>query len=552
MLLPILLCCAWAAAGQLTDSPPVVSVRQGRVRGSTATTQLKNVTYHAFRGIPFAQPPLGELRFRAPRRAASWSDTLNATRDRSECTQMDGVRVVGTEDCLYVNVFTPKINASLPVMVWIYGGGFNFGTSNFSVYNPDNFVEREVVFVSFNYRLGVFGFLSTGNLDSPGNWGLKDQVLALEWVRDNVARFGGNPNKVTIFGQSAGSASVSYLVQSPRAKGLFHAAIMESGTSLCAWALSTDPAYYAFQVGIALGVNTADSGKLVRELRKIDYVKLKLADFKVTESQLALNPQVGNGIPFAPVSEPYHQDAVFSGRSHELLKRGAFNRVPVIIGYTSNEAGYFVSTSIDSLRPLLFQYDADIAKLAPYDLTRDRIRRLLAASLIKSHFFGNGSVANATQQALSDYASDNLFNRPIRETANQMSKHTSVYLYLFSYVGSAVKNFTGVAHAEELRYLFRDGRNASRADRTASDRLVTLWTNFAKSRHPLADGDDNDGPLQNVRWPTAKRGLNRVDDDVNYLDIGDDLQTDRNPNQTDWTFYREIYRSFGDGVYTTY
>lgn len=180
-------------------------------------------------------------------------------------------------------------------MVWIFGGGFTIGDAKYSSYAPDFILDRDVVFVSINYRLGVFGFLSTGDLNCPGNWGLKDQIMALHWIKRNVRNFGGNPDKISIVGQSAGSSSVSYIMQSPKSAGrlivivtsetvvyfllgLYSSAIMQSGTSLCLWSLTRTAKEFAFALGIRLGIFNTDSHELVEELRKIDYQRLKRAE----------------------------------------------------------------------------------------------------------------------------------------------------------------------------------------------------------------------------------------------------------------------------------
>lgn len=180
-------------------------------------------------------------------------------------------------------------------MVWIFGGGFTIGDAKYSSYAPDFILDRDVVFVSINYRLGVFGFLSTGDLNCPGNWGLKDQIMALHWIKRNIRNFGGNPDKISIVGQSAGSSSVSYIMQSPKSAGrlivivtsetvvrfllgLYSSAIMQSGTSLCLWSLTRTAKEFAFALGIRLGIFSTDSHELVEELRKIDYQRLKRAE----------------------------------------------------------------------------------------------------------------------------------------------------------------------------------------------------------------------------------------------------------------------------------
>lgn len=166
-------------------------------------------------------------------------------------------------------------------MVWIYGGAFTSGDSTYDSYSPDFLLDENVVFVSFNYRLGIFGFMSTEDQTVSGNYGLKDQVLALQWIKDNIEYFGGDPNRITIFGESAGGASVSYLLQIPQAQGLFNAAIVQSGNSLNLWSLTTRSRQLAFQVGYRLGISALLSRTLLSKMRDMDAYTLQSAAMSV-------------------------------------------------------------------------------------------------------------------------------------------------------------------------------------------------------------------------------------------------------------------------------
>ncbi|CAH1954703.1 unnamed protein product [Acanthoscelides obtectus] len=200
--------------------------------------------YFAFRGIPFAEPPLGELRFRSPRPPKKWNQVVDATKDVNSCVEIrirkSGATIFGSEDCLYLNVYTPvgKLKGKqeiLPIFFFIYGGAFIEGTSSSDLYGAGYFMEENFILVTANYRLGLFGFLSTEDLASPGNYGLKDQHLVLLWIKSNIRYFGGNPKNVIIMGQSAGATSVMHHVVSPRSRGLFHAAVPLSGDTLAEW-----------------------------------------------------------------------------------------------------------------------------------------------------------------------------------------------------------------------------------------------------------------------------------------------------------------------------
>nr|CAD7574329.1 unnamed protein product [Timema californicum] len=202
-----------------------VTVKQGSLRGRKVISQPGS-TYYSFQGIPYARPPVGYRRFKRPEPPDSWSGIRNALVEGSACIHIDSIfkRIQGEEDCLYLNVYTPKLPGGYtplkPVMVWIHGGGFHEGSGNTTIFGPDYLVHADVVLVTLNYRLGVLGFLCLNDTDVSGNNGLKDQVEALKWVQQNIAQFAGDPGNVTIFGESAGGACVHYHLLSPMSKGI--------------------------------------------------------------------------------------------------------------------------------------------------------------------------------------------------------------------------------------------------------------------------------------------------------------------------------------------
>ncbi|KAK7501814.1 hypothetical protein BaRGS_00006900 [Batillaria attramentaria] len=258
----------------LPSTRPVVHTAQGDVSGVYATWQ-NGLKYQAFRGIPYAKPPVGDLRFAKPQPPQPFSGVHDASKYGSMCLQVAlGPVHPMSEDCLFLNVFAPftprnSLSSSsasegrnetstagpYPVLVFIHGGGFVSGSSN--DYEPGKLVtEADIIVVTLNYRLGVFGFLSTGDSTLPGNYGLWDQHMALKWVKDNIADFGGDPERVTVSGESAGSGSVSFQTLSPHNKGMFAKAIMQSGTATSTWALQRNPADFAHSVARQLGCPT--------------------------------------------------------------------------------------------------------------------------------------------------------------------------------------------------------------------------------------------------------------------------------------------------------
>ncbi|KAJ8952068.1 hypothetical protein NQ318_010978 [Aromia moschata] len=467
----------------------------------------------------------------APEKVSNWTETLNVTQDGSQCVQGSDP-VTGSEDCLFINVYTTDLSATnLSVMVFIYGGAFVSGNSTYKVVGPDYLLDEDIVFVSFNYRLGIFGFISTGDEVCSGNWGLKDQVLALKWVQSNIAYFGGDPNNVTLFGQSAGSASISYLLQTNKTKGLFSAAIMESGTSLNLWALNRRAVKTAFSVGTSLGIITTNSSTLIESLREVNYTELQTTSNTV--ATLSRN-MMGR---------------FFVNKSHELLSQGGFHKIPTIIGTNSNEAA--VVGSVTAIIRLYFAtYDIEVKNLAPIDLTSVTLDRILAALDIRFHYYGLlGTVALCTNQTL-QFIDDDQFYRPIRQAVLQQSKYAPVYFYEFSYVGGLGgvenRNFSGVGHGEELGYLFRTYyTNVSETDELVRSRMVKMWTNFAKYSNPTPNAETI---LQNITWEIAGSNASSL----NYLDVGTDLNLLQNPFEDAMEFYDGIYDEYGQPPYDTY
>ncbi|KAJ4446944.1 hypothetical protein ANN_13646, partial [Periplaneta americana] len=264
-----------------------VDLPHGRLQGHRLLSR-KGREIFSFQGIPYAKPPVGELRFQPPQPPEPWTGVLKATKEGPDCIQRpfparpNSPEIVGDEDCLYLNVYTPQLPADgeatelLPVMVWIHGGGLLGGSGSTDLYGPQYLLDKEIVLVTINYRLGPLGFLSTGDEVCPGNNGFKDQVAALRWVRDNIAAFGGNPDSVTIFGESAGGVSVHYLVLSEASRGLFHRGISQSGTATCTWSLASQSIHKESRQTLAdkLDCPTEPSSELISCLRKVDADKI--------------------------------------------------------------------------------------------------------------------------------------------------------------------------------------------------------------------------------------------------------------------------------------
>uniref|UniRef100_A0A9L0JEE7 Carboxylic ester hydrolase n=1 Tax=Equus asinus TaxID=9793 RepID=A0A9L0JEE7_EQUAS len=327
------------------SSPPVVDTVQGKVLGKHVSLEGFAQPVAVFLGVPFAKPPLGSLRFAPPQPADPWPFVKNTTSYPPMCSQdpvagqiasdlftirKENIPVQFSEDCLYLNIYTPAEltkKSRLPVMVWIHGGALMVGGA--STYDGLALSAHEnVVVVTIQYRLGIWGFLSTGDEHSPGNWGHLDQVAALHWVQDNIANFGGDPGSVTIFGESAGGESVSVLVLSPLAKNLFHRAISESGVAFTAGLVQKDSKAAAQQIAVFAGCKSTTSAVIVHCLRQKTDDELLELSLKMSHPFL---PAVVDGVLLPKMPE-------------EILAEKKFNTVPYIVGINKQEFGWIIPT----------------------------------------------------------------------------------------------------------------------------------------------------------------------------------------------------------------
>ncbi|CAH1119276.1 unnamed protein product [Phaedon cochleariae] len=526
----------------LSIDDPILTIEDGMIRGKKDTTVGQHKTYYSFRGIPFAKPPLESLRFKPPVKNSKWSGILDATKDKSQCVQGYNP-VVGREDCLYINVYTPTLEKkNLAVLVWIYGGGFAMGNSSYVTYGPDYLLDEDVVFVDFNYRTGSFGFLSTQDLVCPGNNGLRDQLLALKWVQNNIEKFGGDFRNVTIYGQSAGAASVAYLVQSKLSKGLFKGAIMSSGTSLCEWALNRKSKETAYRIGQALKVNTTNSKALVEGLRKINHIELQKKDYEASLQIMMEDPL--EGVQFGPVIEPYHKDAVVDQENIEVMSTGKFQRVPLLIGMNSNEAA--APSRIPPFVDFILSPDITIPDFALAGLTNNGKVAYTAGEKIKDYYFGDQPPSTQKGKAVK-FISDSQWNYPVRKAVIRQSQFVPIYFYGLWYEsvlgGTPDRKFPGVGHSEDLGYVFRSYiKSNSSHDYLVGRRMVRMITNFVKYSNPTPKEDEL---LQNTIWPLSTA----LPNNLVFLKIGYDLEIALNPFHKNMRLFDDIFRTYGTPPY---
>ncbi len=442
---------------------------------------------HVFRGIPYAAPPVGELRWRAPQPVQPWSGDRDATAfgpaahqaptpvdSPSSFAGMFGAGELElSEDCLTLNVWTPGLDGSRPVMVWIHGGGFRTGTGASPMYDGARLANRgDVVVVTINYRLGAFGYLYIEGLDA--NVGSRDQVAALEWVRDEIAAFGGDPGSVTIFGESGGARSVEMLLAMPSAAGLYHRAILQSTSHL----------------PLAPGVATRVAGQLLGQLdASPDPAELRaIPGDRVIGAQTALEEAAAAGGPPALRTNPVIDGDSLLEQPLDLIARGGVAAVPMLIGTNLDEMKLF-----SMLNPAMGEVDDDnlFARLAMQ--LRDEAARTRAIETYRAAREGRGADTSAAE-LMSAIASDAMFRaHSTRVAAAQSAHQPDTYMYLFNF--QAREAGFGACHAIDLPFVFGTfdtplGQIAGDVPEAhaLSERMQDAWIAFARTGAPNHEG----------------------------------------------------------------
>ncbi|WP_295793956.1 carboxylesterase family protein [Mucilaginibacter sp.] len=457
--------------------PAPVKVSEGLLQG-TAENGLT-----IYKGIPFAAPPVGEFRWRPPQPAAKWDGLRRADKFAPEPMQGGNSASGKSEDCLYLNVWTPAKSPTdkVPVLVWIYGGAFNFGGTAEPTYNGEKLAKKGVVLVSIAYRVGQLGFLVHPELsaESPshvsGNYGLLDMIAGLKWIRENIAAFGGDPNKVTIFGESAGGIAVSMLCASPLAKGLFEGAISESGGSFGPTRTTTYP---------------GENMKSLPEAEAAGEAYVKGAGFS---SIASLRKVDANKLPAVRgLAWPIVDGWVIPDDQYKLYDAGKYNETPILVGYNSDEGASF----------------------SPPKTTEDYIAAVnkrygkFAAELIKAYPPGTDTVAKTAR----DLSRDAAFGWQTWSWANLQAKggKAKVFYYYFDqhpeYPPGSPRAGYGSPHGQEVAYVFgtldTSSPQTSKTDLDISDAMGTYWTNFAKYGDPNGPGEPN-WPAFNMAHPVV-------------------------------------------------
>ncbi|XP_076396750.1 uncharacterized protein LOC100876166 [Megachile rotundata] len=505
---------------------PEVGAPTGRIRGSILNSRLGKKIY-TFRGVRYAEPPTGNRRFQIAIPAADWNHVFDATEEGPSCPNLD-VNISMSEDCLRLNVYTTKLSSETekvgrPVLVFFHPGGFYSFSGQSFYFGPQYLMDKDIVLVTVNYRLGTLGFLSTGDRWAPGNLGLKDQVIALRWVSRNIGAFGGDPNSVTISGCSVGGLSTALHLVSPMSKYLFHRAIVMSGSLMNAEPYPTEQKTLAKKQAELLGCPSNDSAAM-------------LACFKskpvqnFTDTMSSLFEWYGDPIlVWKPVVEPGVPgvERFLPAQPYDLIRQKKFKQVPIMFGVTKDEFGGVVvafenstkqgndvyremNDNWDRIAPISFMYERDTPRSA--NITKE----------LRRFYFNNKPIDSANRDGLAHIYADSVIIFPMYRGAKWIAENSRepVYFYESTYQGRysfTMWNATtpyGVVHQDDLQYLFFMKALFPFIDKTApEDPIVelytTLWSSFVKSGEPVPKS----GAFKKIKWD---RFVPKQD---NYLEI---------------------------------
>ncbi|XP_023175706.2 esterase B1 [Drosophila hydei] len=483
----------------------VVETKSGPVVGKQCTS-IYGDDYVSFECIPYARPPLGNLRFKAPLPVVPWKQPLICRQKGEKPLQFNQYsrQLEGVENCLYLNVYTKSIQSDepLPLIVFFFGGGFEKGDPTRDLHSPDYFMMRDVVVVTISYRVGPLGFLSLNDpgADVPGNAGLKDQFMGLKWITDNALSFNADANNVTAFGESAGAASVHYLMLNPRAEGLFHKAIMQSGNVLCSWAQCSVP-NLARRLAENLGMKKVDQAS---DFKVVEFLQSVPGDTLVKPYLLSEAENLDDCVfQFGPVVEPYATDHCAIRKSPVELLAGAWgNKIPLLMSGTSFE-GLLMYGRVHMAPYLLTSLKSQPEHLLPLELKRTlpkTLARTLGKRIQFMHFRDKPlELLPDTVESYCEYASYKVFWHPIMRTIKSRIEcaPAPTYLYRFDFDSDTFNHqrlkycgdkLRGVAHVDDHSYIWYGDFSWKLDKHTAEfqtiERMIDILTTFASTSNP--------------------------------------------------------------------
>ncbi|KAL4705579.1 hypothetical protein ACJJTC_006907 [Scirpophaga incertulas] len=550
-----------------------VKLKQGELSGTVEKTFLNNADYFSFRGIPYAEPPLGELRFKPPKPHSGWEGILDAHKNKQKCVQNNSKKrnkekfgISGSEDCLYINVFTPKLDGSAAVLVFDYHDDFRTGYNGTKKYSPEILAEEDVVVVVINHRLSILGYLTTEDDAIPANNGLRDYLLGLQWINENIKHFGGDPGRVTLMGSKGGATLANIMLYSKRATGLFNAVTLQSGTVFEAIYFPENPRQYAFKLGELFDINTDDGHTLLTELQKIDVNQLYEKETSVIDIDIIEAIQ-RNVFPFEPVLEAESSDAILTALpEHSKI----VNDVPVMIGYNSREgldhASFllFQPRILNSLKDFFVHFPIRMG--FRFDINSTAFEQYKAD--INNFYFKEGYLNYNNILDYVIYVGDTLQNYAINYAARKMAKELTspTYYYMFDFYGSLNEHMLfitkntgysietwGASVGDELCYLhvcgfIRDNYKKIKDHITVQNeikvmkKMIRLWANFAKTGNPTPN--EYDPVLKSLTWhPIDKDGEN-----LKYLHMRKNFRMEINPLGKREAFWDTTLKKYGEMV----
>ncbi|XP_013164593.1 PREDICTED: juvenile hormone esterase-like [Papilio xuthus] len=523
----------------------IVNTTTGPVRGILKDWQ--DLKYYTYLGIPYAEKPTGQLRFMPPVPKRPWSHVFEATREGSSCPQGSEKyeRYQTDEDCLFLNIYVPQntTNNKLSVLFFVHGGTFRLLSGNSDViYGPQFFLEQNIIFVSMNYRLGSLGFLSLDTVGAPGNAALKDVVLSLKWINENIERFGGDRKKITIGGHSSGATMIHYLLVSKQSADLFQRAIMISGNAVNPRSVARYPKDNAYILAKELGLDTNDDQLLLKKLKEVDVFDIIDAEVKLTKyDELVLRPFSF----FLPTVEKESSHAIVTS---DPINLSLHENVSIFSGFNDREGIYIIPKilkNVTNLKKLIDDIELCIPSNIEYPLN-SKISLDLGKSIRERYF--NSDLSNFTLSNIVDLASDSHFIYGIDAWIKKkkgINKSNALYYYMFSFDGdlnwSKINydiHFPGTAHADEMGYIFVTKNtelllnNISSKSRSVLNTWITLLCNFIKFGNPTPEGSS-------FIWP-------RYDKNRSMLIISENPKEGRvtNPLHDRLNFWYNVYEKY--------
>ncbi|KAF8771439.1 Acetylcholinesterase-1 like protein [Argiope bruennichi] len=489
-----LVCFFWHAA--CDKSVTLVKTRSGPIEGKVSSdwgTPVKQ-----FLGIPYATPPVGELRFKKPIPIKPWKNAIKATQNGPACIQYTKSPFMWydsesgkSEDCLYLNIFTPisaKKGSDLAVIFFIHGGGFTFGSNRKKIYDGSGLVlQGNVIVVTINYRLGLFGFLTSDSEDAPGNAGLYDMVMALHWIHDNIEFFGGDKNRITVHGQNAGSLATSLLCVSPLTKGLFSRAILESASAtFLKYNQKQANLNFSQQIAKAVGCAshqqtiTSDSKNIVNCLREKNATYLAEVQWTfIPHDFLSFFPQYG--------------DEILPTNAADDIRNGKFHDVPLLIGNDKDEGSFQITTRNPQTFGFFGEKDTKINKTQGEVMIRGYFKNFTHPEKYVKHYLGNvpnnelDLIRRQVYTASGDYT---ILCHTVYFAESYAKKGNDVYFYFFVHrpSNSEWASWMGTTDFDEVEFVFgRPVRKPWRypsEERSLSFKLLNIWTHFANYGYP--------------------------------------------------------------------